>query len=166
MLKSLYSLLTLFVLASTLSAQEPTPQHKELDPLWMKISIHAQNAAHRIISQGVDTGAPKAEDYKKEIVAIDKLLDQLVAKGILKKHTFKLKPKLDLRDSLIEDVSKFIEKASDRYGFYVVLEMMDVGTRQRTLPFDEKAPVILHARMPEKMLLEFEALLKKHGYSI
>jgi len=160
----------LFILAallglSSLYAQEPTPKHKDLDPIWMKIAIHSQNAAHRINMQGEDSGPLDPKDFKKEITAINSLLDQLVAKGILKKHTFKLKPKLDLQDSLIQDVSKFIDKVSNRYGYFVVLEMMDIGARQRTLPFDEKAPVILNVRMPEKLLLEFEALLKKHGYT-
>jgi len=159
-------LLIALIFAGTLGAQEPTPNHKELDPLWMKISIHAQNAAHRISMQGADTEAPAPKAYQKEIVAIDGLLDQLVAKGVLKKHHFQLKPKLDLQDSLIQAVSEFMEKASARYGYYVVLEMMDCGTRQRTLPFDEEAPVILNVRMPEKLLKEFETLLKKHGFSI
>jgi hypothetical protein len=165
MLKSIFLALTFFCVVS-LRAQEPTPTHKELDPLWMKVSIHAQNAAHRISMQGVDVAAPDPKDYQKEIKAIDRLLDQLVEKGVLKKHHFKLKPKLDLQDSLVQAVSEFMEKASARYGYYVVLEMMDCGTRQRTLPFDEKAPVVLNVRMPEKLLLEFEALLKKHEFHI
>jgi len=165
MIKSIY-FLAFLLFTGALGAQTPTPQHKELDPIWMKISIHAQNAAHRIQMQGVDTGALDAKTYHKEIVAINELLDQLVSKGILKKQTFTLKPKLEIKDSLIQDVGEFIDKLADRYGIYVVFEMMDVGLRQRTLPFDEKAPVILNVRMPEKMLIEFEALLKKHGYSI
>ena len=59
------------IFASTLGAQEPTPKHKDLDPLWMKVSIHAQNAAHRIEMQGADTGAPNPKAYRKEISAIN-----------------------------------------------------------------------------------------------
>jgi len=152
------------VCSSTLIAQEPSPAHTDLDPLWLKLSIHSQNAGHRITSLGVDTEEPLPDAFKKEIQTIDSLLDQLVKKGILKKHSFQLKPKLDLKDSLIQSVSAFVEKVSQRYGYYVVLEMMDIGTRQRTLPFDDKAPVLLNVRMPEPLLLEFEKLLKKHGY--
>jgi len=152
------------VCTSTLIAQEPSPRHTELDPLWLKLSIHSQNAGHRITDLGVDTDAPIPNAFKHEIQAIDSLLNQLVKKGALKKNHFKLKPKLDLKDSLIQAVGVFIEKASQQYGYYVVLEMMDIGTRQRTLPFDDKAPVVLNVRMPEALLLEFEKLLEKNGF--
>ena len=150
--------------AGTLLAQSPTPNHAELAPIWLKISIHSQNAGHRIHNLGVDAGPPNSAAFKKEIKAIDSLLDQLVTKGVLKKHHFKLKPQLDLQDSLIQAVGQFIDKASQQYGHYVVLEMMDIGTRQRTKEFDDKAPVVLNVRMPEKLLKQFEKLLQKNGF--
>lgn len=159
------TLLTLFC-ATTLMAQEPTPQHPDLSPLWLKLSIHSQNAGHRLHDLGVDTESPHSAAFKKEIKAIDSLLDQLVTKGVLKKHHFKLKNQLDLEESLINAVGEFVKKASKKYGYYVVREMMDIGTRQRTKKFDDKAPVILNVRMPEKLLKEFEQLLHKNGLRV
>lgn len=149
------------------SPSTPLSAHKPLyltsTPTWMRLSIVSQNAGHKIHMLGVDTGEPRAKAFAKEIKTIDTLLDQLVAKGLLKKETFQLKARLDLEESLIMAVGEFMEKASEQYGYYVIREMMDVGTRQKMKPFDDQAPVILNVRMPEKLLKELEALLKKNG---
>lgn len=47
------------------------------------------------------------------------------------------------------------------YGYYVGRKMMDVGARQQLKEFDDKAPVVLNVRMPEKLLAEFATLLHK-----
>jgi hypothetical protein len=112
---------------------------------------------------GVDNGESGTKGFKKDIAAIDSLLDQLVSKGVLKKQQFILKPQLDLEESLIVAGTQLIEKAAPQYGYYVVREMMDVGARQQLKEFDEDAPVILNVRMPEKLLAEFAALLNKSG---
>lgn len=110
---------------------------------------------------GVDTGESGTKGFKKDIAAIDTLLDQLVSIGALKKQQFVLKPQLDLEESLIEAGRKLIEKASPQYGYYVVREMMDVGARQQLKEFDDKAPIVLNVRMPEKLLAQFASLLQK-----
>jgi len=146
-----------------LHAAPPKTISNEFGTLWLNLSIHSQNAGHKIHTLGVDTGESSSKGFKKEIAAIDTLLDQLVAKGVLKKQQFVLKPHLDLEESLIVAGTKLIEKAAPQYGYYVVREMMDVGARQQLKDFDDQAPVILNVRMPEKLLAEFAALLNKSG---
>ncbi|NWK55210.1 hypothetical protein HW115_06285 [Verrucomicrobiaceae bacterium N1E253] len=129
---------------------------------WLKLSVVSQNAGHKIHMLGVDNGDDEQPDaFVQEIREIDSLLDDLVAKGVLKKQTFKLKPLLDLEESLFMAVGGFIDKASKTYGYYVVREMMDVGARQRLKEFDDEAPITLNMRMPEPLLKELEALLLK-----
>lgn len=162
MFRPLITLLTI-ICSGSLLADAPKPSSNELDPVWLKLSILSQNAGHQIHMLGVDSDEPNTASFKKTIQSIDTQLDLLVTKGVLKKKTFQLKPQLDLEESLIESVGKFMEKAAEKYGYYVVREMMDVGTRQRLKEFDDQAPVILNVRMPEKLLKELETLLKKSG---
>lgn len=140
-----------------------TPLYLTDTPTWLHLSIVSQNAGHKIQMLGVDADEPDTRQFAQDIKTIDTLLDRLVEKGLLKKKTFRLKPQLDLEESLIMAVGKFVEKASEKYGYYVVREMMDVGTRQRLKEFDEEAPVVLNVRMPEHLLKELETLLKKKG---
>ena len=156
------SLLVIFCSVNLNAAPQKTISN-ELSPIWLKLSIHSQNAGHKIHMLGIDTGESGTKGFKKDIAAIDSLLDQLVSKGALKKQQFILKPQLDLEESLIVAGTKLIEKAAPQYGYYVVREMMDVGARQQLKEFDEEAPVILNVRMPEKLLAEFAALLNKSG---
>lgn len=141
--------------------QKTTPQ--KFEPIWLQLSIHSQNAGHSVHMLGVDTGESGTKGFQKDIAAIDTLLDQLVSEGVLKKQQFILKPQLDLEESLIVAVGKLIKKSSQEYGYYVVREMMDIGTRQKLKEFDEDAPVILNVRMPEKLLAEFAPLLQTSG---
>lgn len=157
----LLQLTLLLIICSGISlANTPTkadePSHTNL---WLQLSIVSQNAGHKIQMFGVDADQPDSKDFAREIKTIDHLLDQLVEKGLLKKQTFKLKPQLDLEESLIMAVGKFVSKHSDQYGYYVVREMLDVGTRQRLKEFDENAPVILNVRMPEALIKELETIL-------
>ena len=166
-MKTLYLAILPIICSCTLLADTPTQATKPLyltsTPTWLHLSIVSQNAGHKIQMLGVDSGEPKTKGFAKDIKTIDQLLDQLVSKGLLKRQTFQLKPQLDLEESLIKAVGQFVEKASEQYGYYVVREMLDVGTRQRLKEFDEDAPVILNVRMPERLLKELEALLKKNG---
>ena len=157
----LFALLFVVFCSANINATPLNSKPNKIAILWLKLSIHSQNAGHGIHMRGVDNESPNSKKFKKHIEAIDSLLDQLVSKGILKKQQFKLKPQLDLEETLITAVGKLIDKAAKEYGYYVVREMMDIGTRQRLKEFDDTAPVILNARMPEPLLKEFQALLKK-----
>ena len=86
---------------AAIPSSAPKPLYLTSTPTWMQLSIVSQNAGHKIHMLGVDTGEPSAKAFSKEIKTIDTLLDQLVTKGLLKKQTFHLKPKLDLEESLI-----------------------------------------------------------------
>lgn len=160
----LFTPLLVIFCSFNLHASPPKSNANSIGVIWHKLSIHSQNTGHKIHMLGVDNGEGSAKGFKKNIAAIDSLLDQLVSKGVLKKQQFILKPQLDLEESLIVAVAKLIEKAAPQYGYYVVREMMDVGARQLLKEFDEDAPVILNVRMPEKLLEEFAALLNKSGF--
>lgn len=170
-MKPLYlALLPIFCSGTLLANPTTKTEIKAEKPLyltstttWLHLSIISQNAGHKIQMLGVDSGDPDTQGFTRDIQTIDRLLNQLVDKGLLKKQTFQLKPQLDLEESLIKAVGQFVEKASEQYGYYVIREMMDIGTRQRLKKFNENAPVILNVRVPEKLLKELEALLKKNG---
>ena len=168
-----HTLILSILIASTALAEPPStatpsadkPLYLTSTPTWMHLSIVSQNAGHKIHMLGVDADEVSKKSFAKDIATIDTLLNQLVAKGLLKKQTFHLKPQLDLDESLIMAVGEFAEKASEKYGIYVVREMMDVGTRQRLKPFDDQAPVVLNVRMPAKLLKELKVLMLKNGVS-
>lgn len=162
--RSLFALLSI-ICSSCLLADTPKTAEIEITQTWLQLSILSQNAGHQIHMLGVDSDEPSSAKLKKSIQSIDTHLDQLVSKGILIKKTFKLKPQLDLEDSLIEAAGKFMEKAAEKHGYYVVREMMDVGTRQLTKEFDDQAPVLLNVRMPADLLKKFEKILGKSKLS-
>lgn len=131
---------------------------------WLKLSIHSQNVGQRIHMLGVDADTPDPQKFDKDIKAIDALLDGLVAKGVLKKARFELKPELEIEESLVVSVAELVKKHAPQYGVYVIREMMDIGARQWLSEFKEDTPLVLNVRMPEAFLKEFKALLKKNQF--
>jgi hypothetical protein len=152
------TLLSLVTLIASALCDEGQTVNKE----WMVLSARAQNVAKQfeLIKPG---GAADPSMFKEDLEAIEGSLKKLVKCSDLVEKKLELLPPEKLGDKGFEALFEFAESISEDYGYFVALELLDIGLRRRLSVMDPNQPVSLLLRLPASQMENFLKIANDKG---
>lgn len=131
--------------------------------LWLRLSVEVQNVT-RDLQQLARDASPDLETLREDMKPVEKVLDELVEAGALKRKTVRLRSWKELAANGGQHLTGFLDAMARRHGYFVALVLMDLQPHRRFEweQFPDR-PVTLRVCLPERHLAEFEELLAKHG---
>jgi len=138
----------------------------ERDTTLLRLSVACQNASFERV-----LGEWQRVKFAEYIRIVDETMEELVKSGYLTEQHFLMKAPSQMdgneRVQFEQQRTEFLRKHAPEFGSYVVIEMMgwefrDQLAEGRFYPpdRDESKNYELRVRLPEKMLEEFEDVLK------
>lgn len=152
------ALFSFVALICSAHCEEPQTVNKE----WMVLSARAQNAAKQfqMINPG---GAADPSMFEKDLAVIDGALTKLVKSGDLVEKNIELLAPQKLGNKAFEALFNFAESISEEYGYFVALELLDIGLKRRLSSMDPNKPLLLHLRLPANQMEKFLKMTKEQG---
>ena len=130
--------------------------------LWMELSAKCQNVARGLAGVGPHT-APDELNFTPDLIGIDVLLDKLVEEKELVRIEMQLKNPSEWEGDVGPELLVFIKSLSEKYGFYVASEMMNLGFRLELSPIEDGKPLPMELRVPAETGKKFQEFVEKSG---
>ena len=99
--------------------------------------------------------------FTPDLIAIDVLLDKLVEEKELVRIEMQLKNPSDWEGDVGPKLLELVKVLSEKYGFYVASEMMDLGFRLELSPIEDGKPLPMTLRCLRRRERNFKSSLKK-----
>ena len=135
---------------------------EETHALWMELSAKCQNVARGLAGIGPHT-SPDEMGFTPDLIAIDVLLDKLVEEKELVRIEMQLKNPSDWEGDVGPKLLELVKVLSEKYGFYVASEMMDLGFRLELNPIEDGKPLPMNLRVPSETGKKFQEFVKESG---
>ena len=153
--------IALFALASLITAAS-CEEEQTVNKAWMTLSARAQNVAKQFQLMKPE-GAADPSMFEEDLKVIDAALDKLVKCGDLVETKIDLLPPEKLGDKGFEALFNFAESISEDYGYFVTLELLDIGLKRRLSMMELNQPVSLHLRLSPVQMEKFLKMAKAKG---
>jgi len=132
---------------------------------WLKISVRVQNVARELerLQRLMPDTPPEPSQFDGDLKVITSVLSELVKARELEEKKIELVPPEVLGDEGLGHVMHFVESLSDTYGYFVAIELVDVGLRMKLSVLEKGKPIPLTLRLPPKLLRKFLAMAEKNN---